>query len=176
MLDNLNKYKKLLEQKEINEQEIKENQLLIDENLQKWQDETDKELDLYSEIKLLFEKYDEKIEEKENKLRDKLGLILFIIFIISIIILSTFNPLVIAITPLIAIYNLGILKLIPIILKKFRSNLKNKYEKDGDIIILLEQIKTKEKELSKTKESLEKYSKEIIKYRSKSKQLQVKQN
>jgi hypothetical protein len=176
MLDYLNKYKKLLEQKEINEQEIKENQLLIDENLQKWQDETDKELDLYSEIKLLFEKYDEKIEEKENKLRDKLGLILFIIFIMSIIILSTFNPLVIAITPLIAIYNLGILKLIPIILKKFRSNLKNKYEKDGDIIVLLEQIKTKEKELSKTKESLEKYSKEIIKYRSKIKQLQEKQN
>ena len=176
MLDYLNKYKKLLEQKEINEQEIKENQLLIDENLQKWQDETDKELDLYSEIKLLFEKYDEKIEEKENKLRDKLGLILFIIFIISIIILSTFNPLVIAIKPLIAIYNLGILKLIPIILKKFRSNLKNKYEKDGDIIVLLEQIKTKEKALSESKELFEKYSKEIIKYRSKSKQLQEKKN
>lgn len=176
MLDNLNKYKKLLEQKEINEQEIKENQLLIDENLQKWTDEIAKETNIDSEIKLLYAKYEEMLDEKEGKLRDKLSIILFSIFIISIIILSGFNPFVIVITPLIALVTMAMLKLIPIFLEKFLPYLKIKYEKDKDIIILLEQIKTKEKELSKTKESLEKYSKEIIKYRSKIKQLQEKQN
>ena len=61
-----------------------------------------------------------------------------------------------------------IIKTTPILQKYFL--------KDKTITDLLTQIKTKEKELSKTKESLEKYSKEIIKYRSKIKQLQEKQN
>ena len=53
MIETLTNYKKLLELKELNDKEIKENEILINDNYQKWINLKDKEEILDKEIKKL---------------------------------------------------------------------------------------------------------------------------
>jgi len=79
MVEYLKNYQKLLELKEINEQEIKENQSLIDETNQKWSEAKEQEETLNIELEKLNEEYGNIRNKQIKRVHNKTYLILAII-------------------------------------------------------------------------------------------------
>lgn len=176
MVEYLKNYQKLLELQKTNQKELEENRLLIDEKLQKWNDEKEKESNIDSEIKKLNKKYDEIIETKEKKMFEKLIFVLFIMSMISIIVSSSFNLIWLLLAPPLVCAASAIIYLMTFIINKTTSIFKKQFEKDKKIIDILERIKTTEKELSETKKIIDEYSQEMIKNINKQKKLQDKRD
>ena len=174
MVEYLKNYQKLLELKEINEQEIKENQSLIDETNQKWAEEKEKESNIDLEIKTLNKEYNEIMEAKEQKMFERLVFVLGVISMISIIVSSIFNPICLVLAPPLVCAISGIIYLMTFIISKTTSVFDKQFEKDKKIIDILEQIKTKEKELSETKKIIDEYVQKMIRDIRKQKKLQDK--
>ena len=172
MVEYLKKYKKLLELRDINEKQIKKNEQLIRENYQKWLNVKDKEETLDSEIKALNEKYNDKMAKKEKRLFTKITVILILISLIGIILTGILiHPVIMLPAIAIAMMASNSVQMIFYILVKHKSIFKKKFHKDQNISKLLQQIETKEKELSNIKKLCDEYTQNIIKYRTTSKNL-----
>lgn len=175
MTEYLINYKRLLELKEINEKEIQENKQLITDNYQKWLDVKDKEETLDTEIKALNKKYNDEIAKKEKKLFIKITVILIIISLIGIILSGIFiHPVIMLPATAISMLASSSIHMIFYILNKHTTIFKKQFHKEKNISNLLEQIKTKEKELSNIKKLCDEYSQKIIKYHDESKKLDKK--
>ena len=175
MTETLTNYKKLLELREINEKQIKKNEQLIRENYQKWSDTKDKEENLDREIKLLNEKYNDEMSKKEKRLFTTITVILILISLIGIILTGILiHPFIMLPATAIAILASNSIHMIFYILVKHTTIFKKQFHKDKNISELLQQIKTKEKDLSDIKKLCDEYGQNIIKYRAISKKLEKK--
>lgn len=174
MTEYLINYKKLLELEDINEKEIQENEQIIRENYQKWSNTKDKEETLDSEIKVLNKKYDDEMLKKEKRFFNKLTIILIFVSIIIFFILSTINPIFIMLGPPLLWATSSIIYLLTFLINKTTCFFEKQFHKDKNISELLQQIKTKEKELSDIKKLCDEYGQNIIKYRAISKKLEKK--
>ena len=174
MTEYLINYKKLLELKEINEKEIKENEQLITDNSQKLFNTKEQEKKLNKEIKKLKEEYNSLIIEEEDGFLVYFGIggvgVLFLLTILAFI--CKIELILFAIIPL------SILHYITVTTLRFIAKTTSVFEKyfckKINISNLLEQIDTKEKELSNIKKLCEEYSQQLIKYRDESKKLEKK--
>lgn len=175
MIIYLKDYKKLLELQKNNDKQIKEKKLLIDDNCQKWIDAKGFEENLNKELSTLNKKYNDTIEEKENNLLIGIGTSL-VIFIIAIIIFSINKPIYALLGPLMTIIISSSIYLITFNIIKRTSILEKKLSKNENIRNLLQLINNKEKELTNTKELIEKYSQAIIKHRVELKKLTAKKD
>ena len=115
------------------------------------------------------------IEEKENNLLIGIGTSL-VIFIIAIIIFSINKPIYALLGPLMTIIISSSIYLITFNIIKRTSILEKKISKNENIRNLLQLINNKEKELTNTKELIEKYSQAIIKHRAELKKLTAKKD
>ena len=175
MIIYLKDYKKLLELQKNNDKQIKEKKLLIEDNCQKWIDVKKFEENLNKELSTLNKKYNDTIEEKENNLLIGIGTSL-VIFIIAIIIFSINKPIYALLGPLMTIIISSSIYLITFNIIKRTSILEKKISKNENIRNLLQLINNKEKELTNTKELIEKYSQAIIKHRAELKKLTAKKD
>lgn len=176
MIIYLKDYQKLLELQKNNDKQIKEKKLLIDDNCQKWIEEKGKEENLNKELSTLNKKYNDTIEGKEKNLLDLITIILTILSIAGVIIASINNLIFILLGPVMATMLSGIIYLISFIIIKHTSILEKQFQKDENLNNLLGLINNKEKELTNTKELIEKYSQAIIKHRAELKKLTAKKD
>lgn len=174
MVEYLKKYKELLKQLEINENEREENKLLLDENYTKWEETKDKKEKLELEIKKLNEEYQNLINKKEKKFFDKLLIIITLVSLAIFILISILNPICFIFAPPILVLIDGIVYMSTFLITKTTSILDKKFKKDKNISNLLDQFNEKENELSNIKTLSDKYSQEVIKYHSKSRALKEK--
>lgn len=175
MTEYLTTYKKMLELKEIKEKEIEENQKVINDNYQKWLDIKDKEETIDSEIKILNEKYNDKIAKKEKRLFTTRTVVLTLISLIGITLTGIFiHPVIMLPVTAMALVASGSIHMLFYILVKHTIVFKKQFHKDKNISVILEQIDIKEKELSNIKKICNEYSQNIIKYRTISKNLDKK--
>ena len=175
MKEYLENYKQLLKLLETNKNKIQENQTLLDENYQKWNDIKEKQEKLDLELSELNNKYhtlmNEKEEKKLKKIENKLALISLLILLI--IGLSNHIVITLLIAAILTFIN-GSIYMMILIINKCTSIFEKEFKKDKEIAELIETITKKENELSIVKTECEKYSQEIIKYQSKSKKLNEK--
>lgn len=174
MLDYLKKYKELLELKKTIQKEIDNNELILDNNYQKWTKTKEKVENISLEIKILNKKYNEIKEKKEMRILDVVLIISLIISILTLIILAASIPFIVVFGPILAMLSTTIICMIVDLIIKTTPILQKYFIKDKTITNLLTQIKNKEKELISTNKLLNEYSKEIIKCSSKTKQLKEK--
>lgn len=176
MIIYLKDYKKLLELQKNNDNQIKEKKLLIDDNCQKWIDAKGFEENLNKELSTLNKKYNDTIEGKAKNLLDLIATILTILSIAGVFIAIINNPIFIILGPVLATMLSGIIYLISFIIIKHTPILKKQFQKDENLNNLLGLINNKEKELTNTKELIEKYSQAIIKHRAELKKLTAKKD
>ena len=175
MVEYLKNYQKLLELKEINEQEIKENQSLIDETNQKWSEAKEQEETLNIELEKLNEEYGNIRNKQIKRVHNKTYLILAIISIIILLPILLFkHPIIALLCSSPVMLADGIICMIVLLIVEKTNFIENKLTKDENAIKLLEQIKPKEKELSETKQIIDEYVQKMIRDIRKQKKLQDK--
>lgn len=174
MTEYIKNYQKLLELEDINEKEITKNEQIIRENYQKWSNTKEQEKKLNKEIKKLKEEYNSLIIEEEDGFLIYFGIggvgVLFLLTILAFI--CKIELILFAIIPL------SILHYITVTTLRFIAKTTSVFEKyfckKINISNLLEQIDTKEKDLSDIKKLCDEYSQQLIKYRDESKKLEKK--
>lgn len=172
MVETLTNYKKLLELKEINEKEIQKNEQLITENSKNWSNTKNEEENLDEELKILNKKYNDKITKKEKRLFTTVTVILIILSLIGIILTGILiHPVIMIPASAIATLASNSIHMIFYILIKNTNIFKKQFHKDQNISELLQQIKSKEEDLSNIKKLCDEYTKNIIKYRAIAKNL-----
>lgn len=177
MVEYLKEYKKLLELQEKNNKAIKDIELINNETNQKWSEAKEQEETLNIELEKLNEEYGNIRNKQIKRVHNKTYLILAIISIIILLPILLFkHPIIALLCSSPVMLADGIICMIVLLIVEKTNFIENKLTKDENAIKLLEQIKTKEKELSETKKLLDEYSQKIIEYRSESKQLQEKKN
>jgi hypothetical protein len=141
------------------------------------QDIPQEETKIELEIQKINREYEDKIQEQKGKVRKKIKIIIAIINIIILLAVAILtHPIFLLVTAFALTAIDGLLQLISILTLDNPNFIENKLTKDEKIIKLLEHKKTKETKLSEINKILSELSKNIIKYRSKSKQLNEKKN
>lgn len=177
MVEYLKNYQKLLELQKNNQKAIKDIELIINKTNQKWAEEKEKEEILNLEIQKLNEEYGNIKNKQIKRVYNKTYLILAIISIIILLPILLFNHPIIALlcsSPVVLAD--GIICMIVLLIIEKTNFIENKLTKDENAIKLLEQIKTKEKELSNVKELINDYVQKVIQCRSKLKKMQENEN
>jgi len=177
MVEYLKEYKKLLELKEINEQKLEKNKILIDENLQKWNETAEQEVTIQLELQNINREYSDMYQEKNKKINNKINMTIIIINLIIVLAVAILtHPFFLLPTAYILTLTDGTLKAISILILDKTKFIEKRLTKDDRIIKLLEIKNEKETKLPEINNMFLKLSENIKKYRSESKQLQEKKN
>lgn len=175
MVEYLKEYKKLLELQEENNKAIKDVELINNETNQKWSEAKEQEETLNIELEKLNEEYGNIRNKQIKRVHNKTYLILAIISIIILLPILLFkHPIIALLCSSPVVLADGIICMIVLLIVEKTNFIENKLTKDENAIKLLEQIKTKEKELSETKQIIDEYVQKMIRDIRNQKKLQDK--